>query len=59
MLVNAQKKVDNIHVTSIDEVIYLLQEWEKDYSKNWWMDARETYVKGLEYFANLKFCEWK
>jgi hypothetical protein len=54
MPVKTEKKVDNLHVTSIEEVIYLLQEWEKDYSEKGWMDAREAYVKGLEYFANLK-----
>ena len=51
MSVKAQKKVDNLHVTSIEEIIYLLQESEE---KGGETDAREAYVKGLEYFANLK-----
>ncbi|MDD2870816.1 MAG: hypothetical protein PHS49_02400 [Candidatus Gracilibacteria bacterium] len=51
MPVKIEKKVDNLHVTSIEEVIYLLQESEERGGET---DAREAYVKGLEYFANLK-----
>jgi len=48
------KKPSILNVRTFEEEIYLIQEWEKDYEINWWMDAREAYIKWLEFINNLK-----
>lgn len=55
MSVIEKRKLSNLHVKSIEEEILLIREAEEDYSANWWMDARESYIKGLEFINNL----WK
>lgn len=47
----SKKKPSNLNVKNIEELIYLLQESEKI----WWeTDAKEAYIKWLEYINNLK-----
>ena len=47
-------KLSNLNVTNIEEEIMLIKESEEEYNKNWGIDAREAYIKGLKYFDNLK-----
>jgi len=49
-----KSKIDILNVKSIEEEIYLLMEWEKDYQQNWWIPARDAYIKGLDFINNLK-----
>lgn len=49
-----QRKPNILDVRTFEEEVYLIQERERDYQKNWWMDARESYIKGLEFINNLK-----
>lgn len=48
------KKPSVLNVTTLEEEIYLIMESERDIKKNWTMDAREAYVKWLEFINNLK-----
>ena len=48
------RKPSVLDVRTFEEEVYLIQEWERDYQENWWMDAREAYIKGLEFINNLK-----
>jgi hypothetical protein len=54
MQVATRKKINPMKVKNIEEIIFLLQEWEKDYRKNWWVDVKIAYKRGLEYINNLK-----
>lgn len=45
------KKPSILNVRTFEEEIYLIEESEK----TWWeMDAREAYIKWLEFINNLK-----
>jgi len=48
------KKPSILYVSTFEEEVYLIQESERDYKQNWWMDAREAYIKGLDFINNLK-----
>ena len=51
MTVVLEKKLSNLHVKNIEEEILLIRESEE----MWWeMDAKEAYVKWLEFINNLK-----
>jgi len=47
-------KIDSMNVRNIEELIYLLQEWDNDHKNNWWIDAKKAYIQWLEYINNLK-----
>ena len=49
-----RKRSNILNVRTLEEEIYLIQEWDRDYNQNWWMDAKEAYIKGLEFIDNLK-----
>jgi hypothetical protein len=45
------RKISNLHVSTIEEEIYLIQESEK----RWWeTDAKVAYLQGLDFINNLK-----
>lgn len=48
-----QTGVDITNVKSFEEEVLLIQESERDYQENGWMDPREAYIKWLEYIRNL------
>lgn len=48
------RKVDILNVRTLEEEIYLIQEWERDYNENWWIDAKEAYLEWLKFINNLK-----
>lgn len=48
------QKPSILHVKTFEEEVYLIQEGEKNYSENWGMDAKEAYLKWLEFINNLK-----
>jgi hypothetical protein len=52
--ISTNRKVDPINVKNIEELIYLLQEWDNDYRNNWWTDARVAYIEWLKFINNLK-----
>ncbi len=52
--ISTNRKVDPMNVKNIEELIYLLQEWDNDYRNNWWTDARVAYVEWLKFINNLK-----
>lgn len=53
-MTNIKQKPSILNVRTFEEEVYLIQESEKDYSENWGMDAKEAYLKWLEFINNLK-----
>jgi len=45
------KKPSILHVSTFEEEVYLIQESERIWGE---MDAREAYIKGLDFINNLK-----
>jgi len=43
-----------LYVKNIEEDIILIKEAEADYNVNWWIDAREAYLKWLDFINNLE-----
>lgn len=48
---NLNQKPSILHVKTFEEEVYLIQESEK---VGWEMDAKEAYLKWLEFINNLK-----
>lgn len=53
-MLQIKQKPSILNVRTFEEEVYLIQEWERDYNENWTMDAKEAYIKWLEFINNLK-----
>lgn len=49
-----KKKIDVFSVTTFEEELALIMESEIDYKNNWWISARESYMRNIEFINNLK-----